>query len=86
MPIPIPAPDDCPQAPGFSANLPTLILHEACKTAGGVHLLAARLRVPVPALERWLEGEEDPPAEVYQACIDLVLLNEDEASPRRGSG
>ena len=75
-----PAPNDCPAPPAsFSdarASLATLILHEACQTAGGIDLLAKLLGVPQPLLERWLEGDEQPPESVYHACIDVVLLHE----------
>jgi hypothetical protein len=70
------APNDCPQPPGFRAHLRTLILHEACQTAGGVGPLAALLGVPQAILERWLDGEEHAPDAVYQASIDIVLLHE----------
>jgi hypothetical protein len=76
MSVPIAAPNDCPQPPGFRASLTTLILHEACQTAGGVSQLAGLLRVSPIALAHWLEGEEEAPAEVYQACIDIVLLHD----------
>lgn len=70
------APNDCPQAPGFRASLPTLILHEACQTAGGIASLARLLAVEPAALSRWLEGEETAPDTIYQACIDIVLLHD----------
>jgi len=70
------APNDCPQAPGFRASLQTLILHEACQTAGGISQLANLLRVSAVSLNRWLDGEEEAPPEVYRACIDIVLLHE----------
>jgi hypothetical protein len=76
MSVPIAAPDDCPQPPGFHASLSTLILHEACQTAGGLSELAGLLRVSSISLTRWLDGEEEAPDEVYQACIDIVLLHE----------
>jgi len=76
MSLPNAAPNDCPQPPGVRANLSTLILHEACQTVGGVGPLARILRVPQPLLERWLEGEQEAPPEVYQACIDVVLLHD----------
>jgi hypothetical protein len=83
------APNDCPEPPGFQASLPTLILHEACQTAGGIVPLAKLLGVSSAALERWLEGEEQAPPEIYQACLEIVLLHDPEAellSARRGSG
>jgi hypothetical protein len=76
MTTPTVQPNDCPAAPGFSASVQTLILHEACEIAGGMTKLADLLRVSPVALARWLEGEEEPPAEVYQTCIDMVLQHE----------
>ena len=70
------APNDCPKAPGFKASLSTLILHEACQTAGGIAELAGLLRVPQRRLQQWLDGEKEVPPEIYQACIDIVLLHE----------
>jgi hypothetical protein len=74
------APNDCPQSPGFKASLSTLILHEACQTAGGIGKLAQLLRVSTLILERWLEGYEEVPRGIYQACIDIVLLHETDAN------
>jgi hypothetical protein len=88
MSLPNAAPNDCPQAPGFQASLSTLILHEACQTAGGIAPLAKLLGVPAVLLTRWLEGDEEAPPEIYWACIEIVLLHDpvDELTPRRGSG
>ena len=69
-------PNDCPETPGFRASLDTLILHEACETAGGMAKLAELLEVPLAALQRWLDREEEVPPQVYQACIDIVLLHD----------
>ncbi len=73
------AANDCPQPPGFRAQVRTLILHEACQTAGGVGQLATLLRLPAAAVSRWLEGAEEAPDFVYQACIDIVLTHPDGA-------
>jgi hypothetical protein len=78
MSLPSAAPNDCPQAPGVRASLSTLILHEACQTAGGIAELAALLDVSLPLLERWLEGAEEAPQAIYQACVDIVLLHDPE--------
>ncbi len=72
------APNDCPEPPGFKARLSTLIVHEACQTLGGIAQLAERLRVTTRRLQRWLDGADEVPHDVYQACIDIVLLHEDE--------
>jgi predicted transcriptional regulator len=76
MSAPNTAPNDCPEAPGFRESLATLILHEACQTAGGIAPLAKLLGVSSAALNRWLDGEEAAPVEIYQACIGIVLLHE----------
>ena len=73
------APNDCPQPPGFRAHVRTLILHEACQTAGGIGQLAKLLRLPAASVSRWLEGAEEAPDFVYQACIDIVLTHPDGA-------
>jgi len=80
MSLPKVAPNDCPQAPGFGVSLRTLILHEACQTAGGIAPLAKLLGVSTMLLDRWLEGEEEAPPEIYQACIEIVLLHEPQQS------
>lgn len=71
------ATNDCPRAPGFRAHVRTLILHEACQTAGGVGQLAKLLRVPEASVNGWLEGVEEAPDHVYRACIEIVLLHPD---------
>ena len=80
------APNDCPQPPSFRASLSTLILHEACQTAGGISELASLLRVSPVSLNRWLNGEELPPDDVYQACINIVLLHDETLTPRQAGG
>lgn len=76
MTPPTPVPNDCPEPPGFRASLPTLILHEACQTAGGIGPLARLLEVSPAMLQRWLDGEEAAPESIYHACINIVLLHE----------
>ena len=73
------AANDCPRPPGFRTHVRTLILHEACQTAGGIGQLARLLRVPVASVSGWLEGAEEAPDFVYQACIDIVLTHPDGA-------
>lgn len=80
MPPPDIAANDCPNPPGFRAQLRTLILHEACQTAGGIAALAKLLCVSSGVLKRWLEGGEEAPDAIYQACIDIVLLHPDGAT------
>jgi hypothetical protein len=65
--------DNCPLAPAPRVTVYTRVLHRACQMLGGVEALAARLRVPVPTLYRWLDGESDPPASVFLKAVDIVL-------------
>jgi len=68
----IPA-DNCPVAPPSQVTVFTRVLHRACQIAGGVESLAARLRVPVPTLYRWLDGETEPPSPVFLKAVDIVM-------------
>ena len=51
----------------------TRVLHRACQILGGVEQLAAHLRVSLPLLYRWLEGDDIPPSHVFLNAVDLVL-------------
>jgi hypothetical protein len=70
--IELPA-DNCPMAPPSQVTVYTRVLHRACQVVGGVQPLAARLRVPVPTLYRWLDGEAEPPTPVFLKAVDIVL-------------
>jgi len=65
--------DNCPAAVPPQVTVYTRVLHRACQIAGGVEPLAARLRVPIATLYRWLEGENDPPVSVFLKAVDIVL-------------
>ncbi len=65
--------DNCPVAPPSQVTVYTRVLHRACQIAGGVEALAARLRVPVATLHRWLDGEVDPPTPVFLKAVDIVM-------------
>jgi len=65
--------DNCPTAPPSQVTVYTRVLHRACQIAGGVETLAARLRVPVPTLYRWLDGEAEPPTLVFLKAVDIVM-------------
>jgi hypothetical protein len=49
------------------------VLHHTCQIIGGVAPLAARLRVPVATLYRWLDGEAEPPTLVFLKAVDIVM-------------
>jgi hypothetical protein len=65
--------DNCPVAPPAQVTVYTRVLHRACQMTGGVERLAARLRVPVATLHRWLDGEAEPPTPVFLKAVDIVM-------------
>jgi len=65
--------DNCPTAPPSQVTVYTRVLHRACQIIGGVEPLAARLRVPVATLHRWLDGEAEPPTPVFLKAVDIVM-------------
>jgi hypothetical protein len=65
--------NNCPMAPASQVTVYTRVLHRACQIVGGVEPLAARLRVPVPTLYRWLDGEAEPPTPVFLKAVDIVM-------------
>jgi len=71
--IQVPKKDECPVAPAPRVTVYTRVLHRACQILGGVEQLAAHLRVSLPLLYRWLEGDDIPPSHVFLNAVDLVL-------------
>jgi hypothetical protein len=65
--------DNCPMAAPPRVTVYTRVLHRACQILGGVEQLAARLRVPIVTLYRWLEGDGEPPTPVFLKAVDIVL-------------
>jgi hypothetical protein len=65
--------ENCPTAPPAQVTVYTRVLHRACELVGGVEKLAARLRVPVPTLYRWLDGDAEPPTPVFLRAVDIVM-------------
>lgn len=79
------SPDNCPAAPPAQVTVFTRVLHRACQIAGGVDRLAARLRVPVASLLRWLDGDGEPPTPIFLKAVDMVMpawTDDDEAFAR----
>jgi hypothetical protein len=70
--------DNCPTAPRSQVTVHTRVLHRACQILGGVEELAARLRVPVATLSRWLDGEDEPPTPVFLQAVDIVSRSADQ--------
>ena len=63
----------CPTSPPPRTTVYTRTLHRACKVVGGIEALATQLKVSPRVLERWLEGEETPPTNVFLVCVDIAL-------------
>jgi hypothetical protein len=66
---------ECPVAPATRSTTYVRVLHRACVVVGGVEALAAHLKVSVRAMERWMEGHEEPPEDVFLGAVDVVLLH-----------
>jgi DNA-binding transcriptional regulator YiaG len=71
--------DICPST-SRNSHIYIRMLHDACVLLGGEHKLAAYLGVPVQLVEAWLNGQGQPPDEVFLRCIDVL-----EAKPPRGT-
>ena len=65
---------DCPLVRGPRATTYSRTLHRACLILGGITQLALQLRVAEGALRAWLEGEGEPPMEVFLAAVEILLL------------
>jgi hypothetical protein len=70
---------DCPLAPPARSTVFSRTLHRACEILGGVQPLAAHLQCLAEDLQRWMEGLEDTPLDVFLAAVDVVLLHADAA-------
>jgi len=67
------------------ANRPTThtrTFRLAALLAGGVAPLAAQLKVSETALRMWMQGDAEPPHEVFIAALELVLLGIDRGPGR----
>lgn len=58
------------------------VLHRAADAVGGVARLARVLRVPQDELERWLQGSEEAPLDMFLASLDLVAAGPFVPGPR----
>jgi len=70
---------DCPLVRGPAATTYSRTLHRACLILGGVAQLAVQLQVTEAELRSWLEGEIEPPLEVFLAAVEVLLLGSDVA-------
>ncbi|HYG56431.1 MAG TPA: hypothetical protein VD965_14135 [Burkholderiales bacterium] len=65
---------DCPHAPPPRASVYARTLNRACLIVGGIDVLAGRLQIPLADLRRWMTGAEQPPASVFEQCVEILLL------------
>ena len=72
---------DCPIAPPSRRTTYARAMHSACLVLGGVPQLAAHLDVPAAVLRDWLEGEVEPPHEMFLAAVEVILLHLDTSGP-----
>jgi hypothetical protein len=66
---------DCPTPPPSRKSTHAKAVHRACVILGGADRLAARLNVAEATARGWMEGREDPPEEVFLACVEILLLH-----------
>ena len=48
-------------------------LHRAAEVLGGSDRLATFLAVPIDSLDTWLACDEDPPLDVVQVALDVLV-------------
>ena len=46
---------------------------KAAQKIGSPELLAKRLGVSTSTLQRWMKGEDVPPAEMFHKALDVIL-------------
>ena len=56
-------------------------LRRAADILGGKDQLRAALRVPLSRLERWLDGTDEPPMEVFLKAVDIISAPTGTATP-----
>jgi hypothetical protein len=65
----------CPQADATKTTVYARALHRACVLLGGIHQLALHLDVSDEQVEEWLDGNDDPPMDVFLVAVDVVLAD-----------
>jgi hypothetical protein len=75
-----PAPD-CPLTPDAQRSTHARTLHRACAILGGVPGLAEHLGVAQADILRWLQGNEEPPFEIFLVAVEVILLHLDAPGP-----
>lgn len=68
---------DCPLTPEAQRSTYARTLHRACVIIGGMAGLASHLGIAEADLQRWVQGAEEPPFEVFVAAVEVVLLHLD---------
>jgi hypothetical protein len=69
---------DCPAPAPSRRTIYARTFHRACLVVGGVAQLAAQLQAPEAAVQRWIEGADDPPESFFLAAVEILLLNAEE--------
>ena len=57
-------------------------LHRACRIVGSLEALARQLGVPPAGLRLWLQGRDEPPYKVFEAAVEILLLDAERAGGR----
>lgn len=56
-----------------NSDVPMMALRRAVEVCGGVDALGDKLNVQAASLERWIEGEEEVPHDVFTQTVGLLL-------------
>lgn len=68
---------DCPLAPPGRRTTYARTMHSACLVLGGVAQLAEHLGVAAAVVRDWVEGEVEPPHDMFVAAVEVLLLHLD---------
>ena len=67
--------DDCPNPETPRVSTQMRALHLACLMLGGLAQLAEHLKASEAALQKWIDGLEDPPESAFLAAVEVILLD-----------
>lgn len=66
-----------------NSDVPMMALRRAVEVCGGIDFLGDKLNVQAASLERWIEGDDEVPLEVFTATVGLLLDAMSTRPPRR---
>lgn len=67
-------------APPIHATVQSRTLHRACLILGGIDKLADKLHADVPDVRAWMTGKEPTPLNIFEECVEILLLHTSKAA------